>query len=211
MSADYTTSGNNNGFWYHKPLNILQTNIREIDAKNYNAAAVIKYMLDTGCNALVINAGAIVDFFQNPLSGAMVNKFMGNRDVLNEITTACKAAGIRVIARIDFRGAEEVIYKKFPDWFMLNANKEPVSTTYEYTGRKLILYAGCYLGKHRNEYLKEHVQYIMEHYAVDGIWHNAPGANGICYCPRCTVAYNVATGKKLPFEKHLLLPSLMSI
>jgi hypothetical protein len=185
-------------FWYQKPLNILQTNIREIDAKNYNAASVIKYMKDTGCNVLIINAGAIVDFFQNPLPAAMVNKFMGSRDILKEISEACKAAGIRVIARIDFRGAEEEIYKKFPDWFMLDVNKQPVVTRYEYGSRKLNLYAGCYLGKHRNEYLKEHVSYIMSHYPVDGIWHNAPGANGICYCPRCTSAYRSASGKELP-------------
>ncbi len=97
-------------FWYQKPLNILQTNIREIDARDYNAANVVKYMLDTGCNALIINAGGIMDFFQNPLPAGMANKFMGSRDVLREISTACKAAGIRVIARIDFRGADEEVY-----------------------------------------------------------------------------------------------------
>ena len=187
--------------WYRKPLNILQTNIREIDAKNYHAGAVVRYMLDTGCNTLVINAGGIVDFFQNPLPAAMVNKFMGSRDILAEITTACKAAGIRVIARIDFRGAEEAVYKKFPDWFMLDENKQPVSTTYEYGTRKLTLYASCYLGRHRNGYLKDLVRYILEHYAVDGIWHNAPGANGICYCPACTSAYKAATGRDLPLQQ----------
>ncbi|HTE27235.1 alpha-amylase family protein [Flavitalea sp.] len=187
-------------FWYHKPLNILQTNIREIDARDYNAAAVVKYMQDTGCNVLVINAGAIVDFFQNPLPAAMVNKFMGKRDILKEITIACKAAGIRIIARIDFRGAEEEIYRKFPDWFMLNAKKLPVVTTYDHGKRQLKLYAGCYLGKHRNEYLKEQVSYIMKNYAVDGIWHNAPGAPGICYCNVCTSAYKKDTGKDLPVE-----------
>jgi hypothetical protein len=189
-------------FWYQKPLNILQTNIREIDARGYNAGSVVKYMLDTGCNVLVINAGGIVDFFQNPLPAGMTNKFMGSRDLLREISTACKAAGIRVIARIDFRGAEEEVYKKFPDWFMLNASKQPVSTTYEYGNRKLTLYSSCYLGKHRNEYLKELVSYILKNYPVDGIWHNAPGSNGICYCDRCTAAYKAATGKELPVDQR---------
>src|SRR6476620_8865637 len=58
-------------FWFQKPLNILQTNIRDIDAKDYDANAVVKYMLDTGCNVLVINAGAIVDNFRNPLRAAV--------------------------------------------------------------------------------------------------------------------------------------------
>lgn len=187
-------------FWYQKPLTILQTNLREIDTKDYDANVVVKYMLDTGCNTLVINAGAIVDFFQNPLPAAMVNKFMGNRDILKEITTACKAAGIRVIARIDFRGAEEAVYKKFPDWFMLNASKQPVTTTYDYGDRKLTLYTSCYLGKHRTEYLNQLVSYVMNNYAVDGIWHNSPGFNGICYCPTCTSAYKLASGNDLPIQ-----------
>ncbi len=51
---------------------------------------------------------------------------MGQRDILKEITTACKSAGFKVIARIDFRGVEEHIYKKFPDWFMKDASQKPV-------------------------------------------------------------------------------------
>lgn len=188
-------------YWFQKPLNILQTNIREIDAKAYDADAVITYMLDTGCNVLIINAAAIVDFFQNPLPAAMVNKFMGSRDMLREISTACQAAGIRVIARIDFRGAEEEVYHKFPGWFMLDANKQPVTTTYDYGDRKLVLYTSCYLGKHRTEYLHEVVSYIMKNYPVDGIWHNSPGFKGICYCATCTASFKQATGSELPIEK----------
>jgi hypothetical protein len=61
-------------------------------------------MEKTGSNTLVVNGGGIVDFFQNPLPASNVNSMMGNRDVLREITEACHAAGIRVIARVDFRG-----------------------------------------------------------------------------------------------------------
>ncbi len=46
-----------------------------------------------GYNTLCVNAGGIVDFFQNPLPAANVNRIMGQRDILKEITTACKKAG----------------------------------------------------------------------------------------------------------------------
>jgi hypothetical protein len=203
-----TSSPADETFWFQKPLNILQTNIREIDAKDYDANAVVKYMLDTGCNVLVINAGAIVDNFRNPLRAAVVNPFMGSRDLLKDITTACKAAGIRVIARIDFRGASEEVYKKFPDWFMLNANKQPITTTYDYGDRKFTLYQSCYLGKHRTEYLNEFVSYILRNYQLDGIWHNAPGVNGICYCPTCTAAYKTATGSEIPVQQTASVAAL---
>ncbi|MEO5601768.1 MAG: hypothetical protein ABIR06_12655, partial [Cyclobacteriaceae bacterium] len=93
--------------WFHKPLRILQTVLREPDATHYNAKAVVDYMEKSGCNTLVVNGGGIVDFFQNPLPAANINSFMGKRDILKEITTACQSAGIRVIARVDFRGVEE--------------------------------------------------------------------------------------------------------
>ncbi|WP_121357331.1 alpha-amylase family protein [Flavisolibacter nicotianae] len=181
-------------FWYQKPLRIMHTVLREIDAKNYDANAVVDYLKKGSYNTLCVNAGGIVDFFQNPLPAANVNLIMGNRDILKEITTACKAAGIKVIARIDFRGVEEHVYQKFPDWFKKDTSQNPVRTNYT----KPVLYESCYLGQYRNEYANEFVRYVLTNYAVDGIWHNAPGFGGICYCSRCREAYKATVGKEIP-------------
>jgi hypothetical protein len=186
--------GGKSFLWYRKPLRIMHTVLRETDATNYDAEAVVRYLQTDGCNALCVNAGGIVDFFQNPLPAANINRFMGNRDILKEITTACKSAGIKVIARIDFRGVEEHVYKKFPDWFKKDVDQNPVKTTYTHP----VLYESCYSGYYRNEYANEFVNYVMKNYAVDGIWHNAPGFNGICYCPRCQAAYKAVSGKAIP-------------
>ena len=180
--------------WYQRPLRIMHTVLRETDAKNYNAKAVIDYITKTGANTLCVNAGGIVDFFQNPLPAANINTFMGERDILKEITTACKDAGIKVIARIDFRGVEEHVYKKFPDWFSRDSQQNPVLLTWT----KPLLYESCYSGHYRNEYANEFVSFVMKHYAVDGIWHNAPGYRGICYCARCEAAYKSFGGKAIP-------------
>ena len=185
-------------YWYQKPVRIMHTVLREIDARNYNADAVVAFLKKGSYNTLCLNAGGIVDFWQNPLPAANVNKLMGDKDLLKEITTACKKEGIKVIGRIDFRGAEEHIYKKFPDWFMVDAKGEPVVTRYQYEDRTIALYAGCYLGKHRNEYANEYVRYVMKNYGLDGIWHNAPGVNGICYCPRCKEGYEAVSNKGIP-------------
>lgn len=181
-------------YWYQKPLRIMHTVLREIDAKNYDADTVVDYLKKGGYNTLCVNAGGIVDFFQNPLPAANVNRIMGTRDILNEITNACKKAGIKVIARIDFRGVEEHVYQKFPDWFKKDAAQLPVKTTYT----KPVLYESCYLGNYRNEYANEFVRYVMGNYAVDGIWHNSPGFNGICYCNRCQQAYKTFSGRAIP-------------
>jgi hypothetical protein len=38
----------------------MHTVLRETDAKNYYAKAVVKYLLKDGCNALGVNVGANV-------------------------------------------------------------------------------------------------------------------------------------------------------
>lgn len=180
--------------WYQKPLRIMHTVLREIEAKNYNANAVVDYLKKGNYNALCVNAGGIVDFFQNPLPAANINRFMGSRDILKEISEACKSAGIKVIARIDFRGVEEHVYKKFPDWFKKDPDQNPVKTNYT----NPVLYESCYSAPYRNKYANDFVSYVLKNYAVDGIWHNSPGFNGICYCPYCKSSYKAASGKDIP-------------
>lgn len=186
-------------FWYKKPLRMMHTVLRESDAKNYNADAVVEYLQKAGYNTLSANAGGIVDFFQNPLPAANINRFMGNRDILKEITTACKNAGIKFMCRVDFRGSEEHVYKKFPDWYMRDSAQEPVVSR----GSSYIvpIYGSCYLGHHRNEYANEFVSYVLKNYAVDGIYHNSPGVGGICYCPSCQASYKAALDKNLPIMR----------
>lgn len=195
--ADITMSSEKLLYWYQRPLRIMHTVLREIDAKNYDAAAVVRYLKKGAYNTLCVNAGGIVDFFQNPLPAANVNRFMGNRDILKEITTACKEADIKVIARIDFRGAEEHIYQKFPHWFKKDAAQNAVKTTYT----KPVLYESCYMGEYRNVYGNDFVSHVMRNYAVDGIWHNAPGVNGICYCAKCKSAYKAVSGDEIPLPE----------
>lgn len=182
------------GPWFQQPLRILQTVLRETDARGYDPAAVVRYLQEAACNTLVVNAGGIVDFFQNPLPAANVNRFMGDRDLLKEIVTACRAAGIRVIGRVDFRGVEEHVYRHFPDWFSLDAAGRPLQL--DYTRPRL--YASCYTGVYRNEHAEAFIRHLLTHYPLDGIWHNSIGVGGICYCARCREAFKQATGAALP-------------
>lgn len=148
-------------YWYQKPLRILQTVLREPDAANYDAKAVVAYLEKTGCNTLIVNGGGIVDFFQNPLPASNINSFMGKRDILKEITEACHASVIRVIARVDFRGVEEQIFKQFPEWFGVDEEQKPEQLTYT----RPQLYASCYTGYHRNEHAQDFIKYLISHYS----------------------------------------------
>ncbi len=180
--------------WYQRPMRILQTVLRENDAVGYDADAVVRYMREAACDTLVMSAGGIVDFFQNPLPGANINPRMGERDILREITEACRKEGFRVIARVDFRGVEEPIYQQFPDWFSIDEVGQPLKLDYT----RPELYASCYTGYHRHEHAERFIRYLLDHYALDGIWHNSVGVVGICHCPRCQKSYRAETGEPIP-------------
>lgn len=184
-------------YWYQKPVRIMHTVLREIDAKNYDAEAVVAFLQKGNYNTLCVNAGGIVDFFQNPLPAANINRMMGERDILGEITAACHEADIKIIARVDFRGVEQHIYEKFSDWFIKDEDGNPVKLTYT----KPELYASCFTNKYRNDYANEYISYVLKNYHVDGIWHNAPGFNGICYCPTCQLAYQKHSSREIPQRK----------
>jgi hypothetical protein len=184
--------------WYHKPVRIMHTVLREIDANDYDAKKVVDYLLKGGYNVLCVNAGGIVDFFQNPLPAGNINAFMKGRDILREISELCQQNGVRVIARVDFRGVEEQVYSKFPNWFMKDEEGNPVKLTYT----RPQLYASCYQSEHRNAYANEYIAYILENYSIDGIWHNSPVFNGICYCTRCQKAYREFAQKPLPIRSQ---------
>ncbi|WP_320122021.1 beta-galactosidase trimerization domain-containing protein [uncultured Sphaerochaeta sp.] len=189
---------NGESYWYEKPLRILQTVLREVDAVNYNSTAVVEYMKQTYSNVLVINAGGIFDFFHNPLPTAHIVKQMGGRDILKEISSACNAAGIKVIVRVDFRGVTDEVFKKCPpDWFGKQEDGSPLLTKNTVTP----LVAPCYNAYYRNEYAIEFINHLLSNYSIDGIWHNALLSDPICYCDRCKDSFKKATGKDLPVER----------
>ena len=181
--------------WYEQPLRILQTVLREPDGKDYDAESVIQYMKDTHSNVLVINAGGIIDFFDNPLPAANINQFFDEHDdVLRDIVRTAHNEGFRVIARVDFRGVEKEIYDQFPDWFARDESGEPITLTYT----RVPLYAPCYESYYRSEHGLNFIAHLFEEYDIDGIWHNAVHVREICYCDNCKTLYLDKTGSEIP-------------
>ena len=184
------------GFWYQEPLRIIQTVLRQIDAIDYDPRAVVRHVLENNANVLVVNAGGIFDFFENPLPAASPVEQLHGRDLLREISDACRESGIKLITRVDFRGVREPIYDEHPDWFAKNADGSPVQTGYT----SLPLYAPCYNSYYRNEHSEQFIRYVLENYGVDGIWHNAVLVPHTCYCDRCRASYREYAGTDIPVE-----------
>jgi putative glycosyl hydrolase-like family 6 (GHL6) protein/glycosyl hydrolase family 42 (putative beta-galactosidase) len=179
--------------WFERPQRLIQTVLRERDVVGYDPDDVIAYLKHAKASGLVINGGGIFDFFQNPLPMANVNVHMGNRDILREISTACREAGFHVIARVDFRGVEETRYAVHPEWFAVGADGGPVVASHN----SVPLRVPCYNGFYRNEHAIRFVRHILREYPIDGVWHNSVLIQTRCYCPLCRDSFHRSTGSAL--------------
>ena len=180
-------------YWYQEQLRVLETVLREADLADYDAEKVVSYILDNGMNCIVVNAGGVMDFFPDATDFGRPNRFMNGRDFLKELIEACHREGIRVIARVDFRGVERERYEKHPDWFGQNADGTPL------TGWNDRIIRPCYSAVYGREHAFEYMHNLMGRYALDGVWENCiVFGYGPCYCPKCRGAFRAATGKEIP-------------
>ena len=185
------------GYWYQKNLRFLQTVLREIDIKDYDAQNVVDYMKKAKANCLVVNAGGVIDFFESPLAMANMNRFANNQDILSDIVPKIHEAGMKVIVRVDFRGVEKRRYDNQPDWFGLNKDGTPRVHTY----CNPLIYAPCYNSPYTSTHAADFIRHLMGTYKIDGIWENSVGFdNEICYCKNCRTKYLKDTGCELPDE-----------
>lgn len=179
-------------YWYQKQLRILQTVLREPDLEDYSAKDVVAYMKAVHANCIVVNAGGIIDFFPIERELGRKNRFMGEQDMLVDLTRECHENGIHVMVRIDFRGVEKERYEERPDWFAKDAEQNPV------VGWKFI-HKPCYNNRYANEHAQDFIRKLMSKYPIDGVWENSVGfGSGPCYCRRCQEQYRKDTGKEIP-------------
>lgn len=179
-------------YWYQKQLRILQTVLREPDIINYDAVAVVKYMKKTYTNCIVVNAGGIVDFFDNETPMGRKNMFISGENMLDDLVGECHMNDIRVMVRVDFRGVEQERYEQKPDWFAQEADGSPKVGW----GK---IYKPCYNAAYSNDHAIDFIQRIMEKYEIDGVWENSVGfGDGPCYCKRCRDLFREVTGEEIP-------------
>lgn len=184
------------GHWYQDNLRFLQTVMREIDIKDYDAQGVVDYMVKAGANCLVVNAGGVIDFFESPLTEmANMNRFANGQDILADLVPRIHKAGIKVIVRVDFRGVEQRRHDKRPDWFSQNQDGSPRV----HNSTNLNIYSPCYNSPYASSHAADFIRHLMKTYGIDGIWENAVGFdNSVCYCKNCRTKYKADTGQDLP-------------
>ena len=141
-----------NKYWYQEQVRILQTVLREKDAAQYDAAAVVRYMKETDSNCLVVNAGGVMDFFPNKTELGRPGRFLGSQDILKSLVKECHENQLRIIVRVDFRGVEKERYEQKPHWFGQNEDGSPLM------GWNDRIYRPCYTSFYGSGHAEEFIR-----------------------------------------------------
>lgn len=187
--------------WWTRPFEMLQTNLREIDA-GLDVEATLDYIQQHGANTWLVNAGGILAFHPSDLEVQTRNPYLSERpsaDLLGDAVSAAHARGMRVMARMDFSKVARPIAEAHPDWCF----RSPSGELQVYEGLVSVCPSGGYYQRSTFDIIDE----VLDRYPVDGFFFNWFGYNetdysgvyhGVCHCSSCVDAFAAQTHERLP-------------
>lgn len=165
-----------------RPLRIFHPNPAEAEVADMDVPRFIEACRAANAEAVVVSTGGIYAFYPSAVPYHYVSPVIGDRDLIGEITETARAAGVRVIARIDISKARENVYADHPEWFVRHHDGT--------VGRARGYYTTCPSAGYQNEgFAHPIVKEILTRYDVDGFHLNAGGFHGLCTCDACTTAF----------------------
>ena len=213
MKSTGKTDDQPNGetLWWHRPLRVIQYNLQVKDTARMVPEQIAAQTEAMAANVVVVNMGGIYAWYPSRVRYHHVNEYLPrDRDLLKDLIDACHARGIRVVARFDFSLAEDTVYLEKPQWFVRDRDNNPEIRGKERMGDWSLLMATCINSGYRNEGVALPVlREAIEHYAIDGIFLNAPHARA-CHCDRCRVKYRDRFGSELPDRVEDFAPDWLS-
>ena len=187
--------------WWMGPTRVIQDNLQVADTPRMDPETIARETQEMSANVLVVNVGGIYAWYPSNVRYHHVNEYLPkDRDLLKDLIEACHARGIRVVARFDFSKTDDFVCQERPEWFV----REPGGSARSYgslrPGNWSILYATCINGGYRSEGVAIPVlNEVIDRYAIDGIFLNAPGYE-YCCCEECQRKYFELYGKPLPMD-----------
>jgi hypothetical protein len=201
MATATHTSGP--GWWEGWPWRLIQTNLREVDMADIDAARFVASLKELDATAAMINTSGIIASYPTALPFHTPSTFLHGDD-LAMIIDACHAAGIKVIARTDFSKVRRELYERHPEWASVRADGQVV----EDAGDVLV----CPCGTYQKECAPRIVEETITVLDVDGIFFNMAGFqthdyrgvdHGICHCEACVAGFRDMFALALPTSRDL--------
>src|ERR1700722_13573010 len=113
--------------WYTRVKRWGQINITEDNVVDFDIDFWRDYWRKTGTEGMIWNAGGYVAYYPTNVPFHRRAPLMGDRDLFGELTEACAADGVVVLARLTHYASEELL-NAHPDWASVNAQGQRLKT-----------------------------------------------------------------------------------
>ena len=194
-------------WWLMEPFRLVQTNLREIDAIDFNIDVYVESIKDIGANVVLINVGGIVANYYTDLEFHYRNPNL-KFNMIKVVVERLHEEGIRVLGRFDFSKINEQFAAQNPDWLYLSVSGENVN----YNGQVHT----CVNGGYQQEYSLKILNEALTKFPLDGVFFNMIGYvtrdysnhyHGICQSDKCRERFQKwSGGLALPVEENMADP-----
>lgn len=204
ITSSFAQVGPKDKWWFEEPYRIIQTNLREIDAIDFDVDVYINSLKDIGANAVLINVGGIVANYYTDLEYHFRNPNL-KFDMIEAVIDRLHEEGIRVVGRFDFSKLNETLAAKRPEWLYKGVKGNHVN----YNGQVHT----CVNGGYQREYALKILDEALGRFPLDGVFFNMIGYwtrdysgnyHGICQSDACRDRFaEWSGGLKTPIEEDL--------
>jgi hypothetical protein len=184
-------------WWLKKPMRMIQTNLREIDAA-LDIDTYIRSLKEFSADAVLFNVGGIVANYPTDLAYHYRNPYLQD-DLVGKVLERVHREGIRFLARFDFSKINQIFAEQHPEWLYNSVKGEQVN----YNGQVHT----CINGDYQQIYALKILDEALERYPVNGVFFNMIGYvtsdydhvyHGICQCKNCQRRFEKMYGLPLP-------------
>ncbi|MFM5918480.1 MAG: beta-galactosidase trimerization domain-containing protein [Novosphingobium sp.] len=181
--------------WVWQPMRWMQINFTEDDPGRFDPGMWLDFMRRSKVQGVCLGAGGILAFYPTKVPFHQRSKYLGDLDIFGDMAKACKAMGMRVLARVDPSVMRADALAAHPEWVARSATGEPRKHPADPS-----LYLTCPNGAVSFDWLPQIIREIAATYPVDGIFGNrwSGGLVGVCYCETCKTEFRAASGLALP-------------
>jgi len=181
-------------WWLKEPFRLVQTNLREIDALDFDIDVYVNSIKDMGANIVLINVGGIVANYYTDLEYHYQNPNL-KFNMIEEVVGRLHTEGIRVIGRFDFSKINESFAAENPEWLYTSVKGDRVN----YNGQVHT----CVNGGYQQEYSLKILDEALTRFPLDGVFFNMIGYvtrdyshtyHGICQSGKCRERFAAWSG-----------------
>lgn len=150
--------------WVWHPMRWVQVNLTEDDPGRFDPKFWLDFIRRTNTHGACLSAGGIVAFYPTKVPFHQRSPFLGSSDPFGDMARACKAMGLRVLARVDPSVLRADALAAHPNWVARSADGQPRRHPNDPS-----IYLSCPNGPVSFEWMPQIIREIMSTYPVDGI------------------------------------------